>query len=143
MKVSDVMTKSVQYLKPGVSLMEAALQMKTLGCGFLPIVNEDGNKLEGVVTDRDIVIRGVAGGLDPTSTTVHQIRSNQVLYCFADDDLAEAVAAMQNKKVYRLIVLSNRNEKRLVGILTLGDVTRNDEHKLAMEAAKVIAERAA
>lgn len=143
MKVSDVMTKSVEYIEPGASLMEAAIQMQSMGCGFLPIVNQEGTKLEGVVTDRDIVVRGVAAGLDPTSTTVHQIRSDHVLYCFADDDLAEAMAVMSKKKVYRLIVLNNRNEKRLAGILTLGDVTRNDEQKLAMEAAKAIAGKAA
>ena len=143
MKVSDVMTHNVRFIEPGTTLMEAAMKMREMGCGFLPISNEESSRLEGVVTDRDIVTRAVAEGMDPTATTVHQIRTEAVLYCFADDDLEVAMDSMRTQKVYRLIVLNNPGEKRLCGVLSLGDAYRYNEKQLASEAARSIEERAA
>lgn len=143
MKVSDVMTHRVQYIPPDTTLQEAATKMREIGCGFLPIGNDDNTRLSGVVTDRDIVIRAVAEGLDPATTPVTQIRSNSVLYCFADDDLEKAVDSMRIKLVYRLIVLNNPQEKQLCGVLSLGDIYRYNEDQLASKAARSIVERAA
>lgn len=143
MKVKDVMTPEARFVEPSTTLMEAATRMRELGCGFLPISNGDNTRLEGVVTDRDIVIRAVAQGLDPSRTTVDEVKSNRVLYCFADDDLESAVQSMELQQVYRLIVLDNPQNKSLCGIVTLGDISRFNETELVGKAARAISDRAA
>lgn len=143
MKVRDVMTPDARFVEPSTTLMEAATRMREMGCGFLPISNGDNTRLEGVVTDRDIVIRAVAQGMDPTRTTVDEIKSNRVLYCFADDDVEQAVQSMEGQQVYRLIVLDNPQDKNLCGIVTLGDISRCNEIELVGKAAHAITDRAA
>ena len=141
MKVKDVMISDIKYAPSGTSLKQAAQLMAGLDCGFLPVGNPDQDKLLGVVTDRDIVIRAVADGDDPNTTSVDDVMTDRVLYCFADDDLDTAANSMRDQHVYRLIVLNSPDEKRLCGIISLGDMVRGDE--LASRAVKGIAEIAA
>ena len=143
MKIRDVMTQDVEYVSSDTTLDQAAQKMQELDCGFLPIANSPQDKLHGVVTDRDIVLRALAQGLDPASTTVEQIRSDKVLYCYENDDIQSAANSMGDQKVYRLVVLNNEQEKRLCGIVTLGDILRHNQEHLAEQAAKDITAKAA
>lgn len=118
MKVQDIMTRHVECVTPETSLRAAAQKMKELDVGPLPVCDND--RIAGVVTDRDIAIRGVAAGLDPETTTVREVMSSGAACCFEDDDIEEAEAIMQEKQIRRLMVLNRDN--RLVGILSLGDL---------------------
>src|SRR5690625_1994369 len=112
MKITEVMTRNVEYIPSSTSLEEAAVRVREQVPGFLPIGDPPDGKLQGVITDRDIVVRALAEGLDPADTTVEQVRSNKVLYCFQDDDLPSAADSMGQQQVYRLIVLDNPDDKR-------------------------------
>lgn len=139
MNISQIMTKNPQYLAPSATLEEAANRMKQLDCGFLPIADDAEERLQGVITDRDIVIRGIAKGLDPKSTSVDEVRTNRVLYCFEDDDVEAAAQSMREQQVSRLIVLDNPQSKRLCGVVSLGDITRKtgfESEELAGYATK-------
>lgn len=125
MQIRDIMTQNVRYLPPSTSLQEAAKCMKELDCGFLPIGDDQQDRLMGVVTDRDITIRAVAEGFSPSGTTIDEIKTNRVLYCFQDDDVEDVVENMRLEQLYRLVVLNNPREKRLCGVVSLGDVMRH------------------
>lgn len=126
MNISQVMTRNVEFVPPSASVDEAAAKMRELDCGFLPIARSNNDRIEGVITDRDIVVRAIAEGMDPRNTPVEQIKSDGVLYCFEDDSLEDAAQSMHDQQVYRLIVLNNPEEKRLAGVVSLGDITRGD-----------------
>lgn len=138
MQVKDVMTQDCEFVLPSTSLTDAAKKMLELDCGFLPIGNPDTDKLEGVLTDRDIVIRAIAKGMDPSSTKVREIETSKVLYCYEDDSLDSAADSMRDQHVYRLVVVSRENNKQLCGVITLGDILRHHERKMAAEAAEGI-----
>lgn len=138
MQIKEVMTKEVSYVPMNTNLKEAAEKMAELDCGFLPLANTDEDKLRGVVTDRDIVIRGIAKGLDPHKATVDQVKTDQVLYCFEEDDISSAVDSMNEMQVHRLIVLNNKKDKRLRGVITLGDIFRHNADRAGAHAAKGI-----
>jgi CBS domain-containing protein len=140
MLVKDVMTPHCEYILPDCTLTEAAQKMLDLDTGFLPIGNPEWDKLEGVLTDRDIVTRAIANGLDPNSTTVAQIETSKVLYCYAEDSLEDAVKSMHDQHIYRLVVVTR--DKELCGVITLGDIHRHNEHKLAADAAEGITKAA-
>ncbi len=122
MKVSDAMSGDVQVVSPTQSIRDAAKIMAKIDAGVLPVGEND--RLVGMITDRDIAIRAVAEGKPPT-TMVRDIMSDEVLYCFDDQDLDEVAQNMGDTKVRRLPVLNR--EKRLVGIISLGDVARNED----------------
>lgn len=137
MKVKDVMTKEVEVLPPDATLKNAAERMERLDCGFLPISDSARSRLQGVVTDRDIAIRGIAHGLGPDAL-VERIKSDKVLYCFEDDSVNDAADSMKEQQVYRLIVLDAPETKRLCGVVSLGDITRHDKARVAQKAAEGI-----
>lgn len=143
MKIKDVMKKDIKYVPSGTNLNQAARLMTGLDCGFIPVADTGQERLLGVVTDRDIVIRAVAEGMDANATSVDQVMTDRVLYCFADDEVEHAAKNMQDQHVYRLIVLNNKEDKKLCGIISLGDIIRSDELELAAEAARGITRRAA
>lgn len=124
MNISQIMTRDPHYLLPSATLADAARQMQEFDCGFLPIADDAESKLQGVITDRDIVVRGIARGLDPKSTSVDEVRSDRVLYCFEEDDVEAVAHNMNEQQVSRLIVLNNPQEKRLCGVVSLGDIAR-------------------
>jgi len=142
MRVEEVMTSDVETLPMGVSVAEVAEKMKQLDVGFIPVRDALDRKLSGVVTDRDIVTRCVAERLDPNQATVDRVLSDKVLYCFAGDDISDAAQSMAKAQVYRLVVLDNREEKNLAGIITLADILRHDKTGLAADTAQKIAEAA-
>jgi len=119
MLVKDVMTKGAECVKPSSSLQEAAQKMKDLDVGPLPVCG-DNDRLVGLITDRDITVRAVAEGCDITTTTVKEVMTPDILYCFENQDVQEAASQMKDNQVRRLVVLNE--DKRLVGIVSLGDL---------------------
>src|SRR5688572_411978 len=118
MILKDIMTRDVEVIPPNASLKEAADKMDALNVGPLPVC--DGDRLVGVITDRDIVVRATAAALDPRVATVRDAMTDDVIYAFEDQDVREAARLMEEKQIRRLIVLSR--DKRLVGIVSLGDI---------------------
>jgi len=122
MKVCDAMSCDVIVATPTQSISDAAKLMAKIDAGILPVGEND--RLVGMITDRDIAIRAVAEGKPPT-TKVRDIMSEEVLYCFDDQDLEEVAQNMSQMKVRRMPVVNR--EKRLVGIISLGDLARNED----------------
>jgi len=120
MFIKDVMTRRVQVVRPASTLKEAAQIMKVADIGPLPVC--DGDRLVGVITDRDITIKGVAEGRDPLRTQVQEIMNPEVLYAYDDQEIAVAARIMEEKHVARVIVV-NRS-KRLVGIVSTSDLAK-------------------
>ena len=130
MKVNEIITHDPEVIRPETALIEAAQKMKSLDIGMLPVC--DGDRLVGVITDRDITVRGVAQGCDPKTARVQEVMTPEVIYCFDDEDVKEAAKKMEEKQVRRLPVLNR--EKRLVGIVSLGDLAvRTGKEELAGE----------
>jgi CBS domain-containing protein len=136
MQVQEIMTADVTCAGPETTLQQAAQKMRDLDVGSLPVC--DNERLTGMVTDRDIVIRAVADGIDPAQCRVSEIMSEGVEYCYTDDDLDEATEHMKKKQIRRLVVL-DRN-KRLAGILALGDVAVNADEEHVGETLEEISE---
>lgn len=118
MLVNEIMTPTVRLTSPEATLREAAMAMRDQNVGALPVGEND--RLVGVVTDRDITVCGVAEGMDPTVDRVAAVMTEQVLYCFDDQPVEDARTYMKGQQVRRLPVLNR--QKRLVGILALGDM---------------------
>jgi CBS domain-containing protein len=121
MRVSDAMTRHVRVCHPRQSVGEAARMMAELDCGVLPVGEED--RLVGMITDRDIALRAVARGKS-ADTPVREAMSNEVKYCFEDQPVEQVAKNMSELRVRRLPVLNR--EKRLVGILSLGDLATTE-----------------
>ncbi|MGH6861782.1 MAG: CBS domain-containing protein [Phyllobacterium sp.] len=129
MKVSEAMTRDVRVADPEQSIQEAARTMADLDVGSLPVGEND--RLVGMITDRDIAVRGVADGKGP-ETKVRQVMTVDVKYCHDDQDLDEVTRNMADIQVRRLPVIDR--EKRLVGILALGDIALTSFNGKAGEA---------
>jgi CBS domain-containing protein len=121
MKVRDAMTSDVQLCTPDDTLRDAAEAMAALNCGLLPV--SEGDRLVGMISDRDIAIRGVAMGRGPDSR-VRDVMTADVKYCFDDQDIEQVTMNMGDIQVRRLPVLDR--DKRLVGIIALGDIARKN-----------------
>jgi CBS domain-containing protein len=121
-RVADVMTREVRIARPEHSIQEAAGMMAGIDAGVLPVA-EDG-RLVGIITDRDIAIRAVAQGKGP-ETRVREVMSEDVQYCFEDDDPAQVIRAMAGQQLRRLPVVDRG--RQLVGMLSLADLARNEE----------------
>ncbi len=119
--VSEVMTPKVKVAAPNQTIQQAAGMMADLDAGVLPVATKE--RLVGMITDRDIAVRAVAQGLPP-DTQVQQVMSKEVKYCFDDDNIDDVARNMGDIKVRRLPVVNR--DKRLVGILSLGDMAIED-----------------
>jgi CBS domain-containing protein len=122
MNIETCMSKDVCIASPAQSIRDAARMIKEIDAGFLPV--GENNRLVGTVTDRDIAVRGVAEGKGP-DTPVRDVMTGEVLYCFEDEDLDAVSTKMGNLQVRRLPVLNR--DKRLVGIISLGDISQADD----------------
>ena len=129
MKVSECMTREVRIANPDETVRDAARAMADIDAGVLPVGEND--RLVGMVTDRDIAIRGVAEGKGPDAK-VRDVMSREVMYCFADQDVDEVARNMGDIQVRRLPVVDR--SKRLVGILSLGDLALGDGSRGAGDA---------
>lgn len=133
MKVRDVMSKDVQVARPGDTVQDVASRMAAGDFGFMPVA--DGDTLIGTVTDRDLVIRALALGAATTAPVVEYITRNPHT-AFADDDLKTVLDAMGTKQIRRLPVLDK--DSRLVGVVSLGDLSTKVKEKYAGEALEDI-----
>jgi len=129
MRVSEAMTRDVRLAKPDDTIEEAAHIMAELDVGSLPV--SDNDRLVGMITDRDIAVRAVAKGLGP-DCPVGDVMTREIRYCFEDEDTDDIAHNMADQQIRRLPVVNR--EKRLVGILSLGDIAFTDGKDPAGEA---------
>jgi CBS domain-containing protein len=136
MIVSEVMSSSVYIASPDDTLQSAAQSMADLDTGVLPV--GEGERLIGIVTDRDIVVRAVAHALDSETTPLRDVMSGGVCYCFEDEPIEDVAQQMAEMQVRRLPVLNR--EKRVVGIVSLGDLSQQTDTKMTGEALQGVSE---
>jgi len=136
MKVSELMTPDVEIVGPDDTLHTAAKMMADLDTGALPVGEND--KLVGMITDRDITIRAVAEGRDPDKTKVRDAISERIRFCFEDEDTQEVGRKMSEWAVRRLPVLDR--DKRLVGIVSLGDLATGGAEEESQKALEEISD---
>ncbi len=125
MQIRDVMTSQVSMVRPDTSVSEIAMKMRDEDIGSLPVT--DGDKLIGMVTDRDIVTRGVAQSADMSRVKAQDVMSPKVLYCMEDESVADVLENMRDEQIRRLPVVNR--EKRLVGVVSLGDLSQAEKHR--------------
>jgi CBS domain-containing protein len=130
------LTRQLRIVAPTQSIADAARVMAEIDAGVLPVGEND--RLVGMITDRDIAVRAVAQNRPP-DTLVRETMSSEVLYCFDDEDLDDVAKNMSKLKVRRLPVLNR--EKRMVGILSLGDLVRREDPKTSGVTLAHISER--
>ena len=133
MKIRDVMSKDVQVARPNDTIQEVAARMASGDFGFIPVA--DGDNLVGAITDRDITVRAVAAGAAPTARVV-EFLSRDALVVRADDDLKAALDLMSSRQVRRLPVVDK--DGRLVGVVSLGDLSTRVKEKYAGETLESI-----
>jgi CBS domain-containing protein len=131
MRVSEAMTREVRVATPGQTIRDVAKVMAEIDAGSMPVGEND--RLVGMITDRDIAIRGVAQGKGPDTPVREVMSDSKVLYCFEDDDLNDVAKNMGSEQVRRLPVVNK--DKRLVGIVSIGNIAQN-ESKSAGKAVK-------
>jgi CBS domain-containing protein len=135
MLVSEAMTRDVRICTPGQTIRDAAKVMAEIDAGAMPVGEND--RLIGMITDRDIAIRGVAEGKGP-DTPVREVMTADVKYCYEDEDLDHVAENMGDIKVRRLPVVNR--EKRLVGIVALGDLARVEDKQTVAKTVKEVSE---
>lgn len=131
MQVAEIMTQGAEVIDPNTMIQDAARRMRAEDIGALPVGEND--RLIGMVTDRDIVLRAVAENRNPSNTAVRDVMSEHIYYCFDDDDIELAARTMAEHQVRRLPVLNH--DKRLVGMMSLADLARchADAERIALE----------
>ena len=136
MKVREIMTSNVRCIGLDTSLKEAATLMSMLDVGALPICDHD--RLAGMLTDRDIALKGVARGCNPEKTTARDAMTEGIVFVYDDQDVGEAACLFEAKQIRRLPVLNH--QKRMVGIVSLGDLAVNAGEGLGGEALKEVSQ---
>ena len=135
MLVREAMSRDVKTVTPGQPIQEAARIMLDTDIGALPVGEND--RLVGMVTDRDIVCKGLTkAGFDPNRAMAREVMTSKIHCCNEEDDLAKAIRHMEELGVRRMPVINK--SKRMVGMLSLGDVTHAAPEKLAFEYAKSV-----
>ena len=135
MKISEVMTRDVQTVRPDQSAQEAARFMLKAEAGSIPVT--DGDRLIGMITDRDIAVRGVAKGYGP-DTPVRELMTDEIICVREDDDVDDVASKMSQAQVRRLPVIDEREQ--LCGIVSLGDLSRQADEDSATEALQGVSE---
>lgn len=130
MKINECMTREFRIVDPAETVQDAARKMADIDAGFLPVGEDD--RLIGIVTDRDIAIRAVAVGRDHDAK-VRDVMSQEIRYCYVDDEVSDVLSNMAELQVRRLPVVDH--DKRLVGIISIGDLTDNG---LAAQAGETL-----
>lgn len=137
MKLQEIMTPNPDVIDPNASIREAAKRLRDDNVGALPVGEND--RLIGMVTDRDIVVRGVADDERlPNQTAVRDVMSERVFYCFEDDDTEAAAKCMAEHQVRRVPILNR--DKRLVGIVALADLARSGDEESETRALEGVSE---
>jgi CBS domain-containing protein len=120
--IRDIMSKDVVCANPETTIKDAAVTMKTRDIGSMPVC--EGKRIVGVVTDRDIAVRGVAEGRDPGSTRVREVMSREIVSVSEESDVKEAERLMRERQIRRLPVINDEGE--LVGYLSMARIARTD-----------------
>jgi CBS domain-containing protein len=119
MKIREIMTMTVEVIRPTDTIFDAAKRMRDLNIGSLPVCFD--RRMEGMITDRDIAVRAVAEGRNPSTTLVMDVMTPDIIYCFDDDNTEHVEQMMMDYQVRRLPVVT-RETKELAGIISLGDL---------------------
>ena len=135
MKVSEVMTREVQTIRPDQPVQEAANFMLSADAGSIPVT--EGERLIGMITDRDIAVRGIAKGYGP-DTPVRELMTDDLIVLRIDDDVEEAATKMSEAQVRRLPVIDS--DERLCGIVSLGDLSRETDDQTASQALEGVSQ---
>ncbi|ACG79083.1 CBS domain protein [Phenylobacterium zucineum HLK1] len=135
MRINEIMSRDVEVARPQDTIQDVARKMRDIDTGAIPVC--DGDKVRGVVTDRDIVIRAVCEARS-FETPVTDVMTADVEYCYEDDDITAAADKMAELQVRRLIVLDH--DQRLVGIVSLGDIAQQGKDKTTGQALEEISE---
>jgi nucleotide-binding universal stress UspA family protein/CBS domain-containing protein len=125
MNVSDIMTRTTEVIGPDATLAQAADRMRALNVGVLPV--HDGERIVGVLTDRDITIRAIAGGLDPSTAAVREAMTPNAISCYEDQTVEDAARTMAENSIRRLVVLDRG--RQLVGTVSIDDLAVDDEDR--------------
>lgn len=136
MKVHEIMTGNPRSVAPETTLVEAAGLMRELDVGALPVL--DNEQLAGIVTDRDIVVRGIADGQDPHTANVREVMSGGTEHIYADQEVEEAVQVMEKRQIRRLPVVDRGD--RLVGMVSLGDIATSSNPAFSGLALRDVSE---
>jgi CBS domain-containing protein len=136
MKVRNAMHKGAEWVPPETPLAQVARKMKELDVGSIPVGEND--KLIGMVTDRDIACRAVANGRDISKLTARDVMTKGIVYCRDGEELDDALRIMESKKVRRLPVIDEN--KRMVGMLSLGDISHAASHELSGELIAAVSD---
>ncbi len=139
MLVRDAMTSKAEWITPDLPIREVAARLCAQGIGCLPVGEND--RLIGMITDRDLVRRGIATGADPSATTAREVMSKGIVYCFDDEPVESATRLMGKRQVHHLPVLNR--EKRMVGILSMGDLALKGSREISGEVFKLASRDAA
>jgi len=137
MKVKEIMTTGVQVIHPDDSLQAAAQKMSSHDIGFLPVL--EANQLVGVITDRDLVLRGIAQGMNSDAMLGRELMTSPVINCFEDQDVKEVAKLMEESQIRRLVVLS-RADGRAVGVVSLGNLALNSKPDTSAEVLQKVSE---
>jgi len=136
MRIQDVMTAEVSFVRPDTPILEIARKMRDGDIGATPVVEDE--RLIGMVTDRDVVVRVVAEGGDVRTATARDAMSPGILYCFVDESVEAVLENMGDQQIRRLPVVDR--QKRLVGVVSLGDLALSGKRKAAGEALQEISQ---
>ena len=136
MQLKEILTSPVETVGPESTLLDAAKTMLVRDLGWLPV--EDDGKVIGIITDRDIAIRGVAAGLDSKKTMVREVMSRDVFSCQSDATVEDACTLMEEEQVRRLVVLDEDEE--LIGIVSLADIAAQTRGGQSAEVLKKVTE---
>jgi CBS domain-containing protein len=132
--VKDAMHKGAVWIDPEAPLSDLAERMRKEDIGSIPIGEND--RLIGMVTDRDIALRGLCGEADPLQLTARDVMSEPIVYCNANEDLDDAIRIMEREQIRRLPVIDEH--RRMVGMLSLGDVAAQASPSLSAEAMRAV-----
>jgi len=135
MKVREVMTRNVQTVRPDQRVQDAASFMLNADAGSIPVTQDD--RLIGMITDRDIAVRGMAKGYGP-DTPVRELMTDDLVIVHIDDSIEDAASKMSDAQVRRLPVVDE--QERLCGIVSLGDLTREADNDCATEALEGVSQ---
>ena len=138
MKIREIMTPDAQCVGPEETLVDAAALMRQLDVGVLPVCHE--GDVVGMITDRDIAIRAVADARPPTTTRVREIMSPGTVFVYEDQEVDEVVHILEKHQIRRAPVITH--ERRLVGIISLGDIAVDGSAALSGEALKCVSQPA-
>jgi CBS domain-containing protein len=136
MKVHEIMHEGVTWVDPNTSISALARMMRDEDIGSIPIGEND--RLVGMVTDRDIVCKGLANGKDVTSLTARDVMSGPIVYCSANEDVEDAARIMEEHAIRRLPVLNEK--KRMVGMLSVGDIADAASRNITAEVTRAVAD---